>query len=178
MLDAQVERIYEALADRHFGKFAGIVTDNQDPQARGRVEVQVVAVMGEQRVWALPCLPFAGENGAGFFAVPDVGSNVWVEFEAGDRNHPIWTGCFWPSGAIDAADGKPGVKFWKTKSFSIRIDDDAGEMVIAKTDGGKITITGSEVTIEANTVTQKSGAKKTTLTQASFDVFDGALKVV
>ena len=178
MLDASIERIYEALADRHFGKFAGIVTDNADPQSRGRVEVTVPAVMGEQRVWALPCAPVANADGSGFFAIPDVGSNVWVEFEAGDRNYPIWAGCFWPSGAVDTADGTPGVKFWKTKSFAIRIDDDAGELTIEKTDGGKITITGTEITIEAGTVTHKSGAKKVALTAASFDVFDGALKVV
>ena len=44
--------------------------------------------------WALPCVPFAGIN-AGFFAVPAIGSAVWIEFEQGDPDYPIWAGCFW-----------------------------------------------------------------------------------
>ena len=31
--------------------------------------------------------------------VPLPGSGVWVEFEQGDPDYPIWVGCFWGSGA-------------------------------------------------------------------------------
>jgi uncharacterized protein involved in type VI secretion and phage assembly len=31
--------------------------------------------------------------------VPPIGSGVWIEFEQGDPNHPIWTGCYWGSAA-------------------------------------------------------------------------------
>ena len=178
MSEESVERLYEALASRLFGKYGGVVTDTADPQNRGRVEVRVPAVFGGQRIWALPCVPYAGADGAGFFAIPDNGTLVWIEFEAGNQNYPIWTGCFWPENAIAASDGKPSVKFWKTKSFMIRIDDDAGELIIEKTDGGRLTLNATDASLEANTVTQVSGAKKTSLTPGSFDVFDGALKVV
>lgn len=47
----------------------------------------------------MPCSPYAG-NDVGFFALPPVGANVWVEFEGGDSNNPIWGGCFWGENEI------------------------------------------------------------------------------
>ena len=62
---------------------------------RGRVQVSVPAVLGSGRLsWAEACVPYAGDQ-VGLFAVPPVGANVWVEFEAGDPDHPILAGCFW-----------------------------------------------------------------------------------
>ena len=78
-----------------FGKYRGTVVNNLDPMQRGRVQVSVPAVLGSGRLsWAEPCVPYAGDQ-VGLFAVPPVGANVWVEFEAGDPDHPILAGCFW-----------------------------------------------------------------------------------
>ena len=174
----EIDRVLQVLNGKLFGKYRGRVTDNADTENRGRLEVEVRSAMGGQKIWALPCFPAAGPDGRGFFCVPPVDSLVWVEFEAGNINYPIWSGCFWEKDALDAADARPNVKFWRTDSFLIRIDDEAGELVIEKTDGGRIVITGSDVTAEANSVVQQSGGKKTTLSQVSFNVFDGALEVV
>lgn len=173
-----LERLAEMVGSRYFGKYRGLVTDNQDPQKRGRLEVRVPAIFTDQPVWALPCVPMANPDGSGFFSIPDIEANVWVEFEAGNLDFPIWSGCFWPEDAIDSADAVPGVKFWRTKNFVIRIDDDAGELTIEKTSGGKLKVSAVEVATEANSVVQTAGARKTTLSQASFDVLDGALTVV
>ncbi|MFI0848334.1 phage baseplate assembly protein V [Mesorhizobium sp. IMUNJ 23232] len=178
MLDDQMERLFEALASRHFGKYPGVVKDNVDPLKSGRVEVEIPTVLGAQRVWALPCVPYVGKGGLGFHAIPDTGCNVWIEFIAGDRNHPIWTGCFWPENALDTADAMPGVKFWKTTSFTIRIDDDQGELTIESAAGGKITISPTEISIEAPSINQTCGSRKVALTPATFDVFSGAFSVV
>ena len=51
--------------------------------------------------WAYPSVPYAGLQ-TGFYAIPPVGANVWVEFEGGDPDHPIWTGCFWGPGEAPA----------------------------------------------------------------------------
>ncbi len=76
-------------------KYRGKVTSTQDPLHLGRVQVQVAAVLGEGRSsWAMPCTPYAG-NDIGLFMVPPVGTNIWVEFEGGDPDYPIWSGCFW-----------------------------------------------------------------------------------
>jgi hypothetical protein len=78
-----------------FGKYRGQVAANKDPLHLGRIQVKVPAVFGTgQSSWAMPCTPYAGKD-LGWFAIPPVNSNVWVEFEGGDPDYPIWTGCFW-----------------------------------------------------------------------------------
>jgi hypothetical protein len=80
---------------RFYGKYRGLVVENVDPQQIGRVLVQVPDVLGETpSSWAMPCVPAAGIQ-AGCFIVPPIGSQVWVEFEQGDPDYPIWTGGFW-----------------------------------------------------------------------------------
>jgi len=80
---------------RFYGKYRGLVVENIDPEQIGRVLVQVPDVLGLiPSSWAMPCVPAAGIQ-AGCFVVPPIGSQVWVEFEQGDPDYPIWTGGFW-----------------------------------------------------------------------------------
>lgn len=83
---------------RYYGKYRGKVENNIDPMQLGRIQVSAPAVLGDGTLsWAMPCTPYAG-SGVGFFAIPPVGANVWVEFEGGDPDYPIWAGCFWGTG--------------------------------------------------------------------------------
>lgn len=85
------------MTQQFFGKYRGVVTDNTDPLMIGRIRARVPYVMGDQESgWALPNAPFGG-NGMGFFAVPDTGAAVWIEFEHGDPDYPIWSGAWWGS---------------------------------------------------------------------------------
>jgi hypothetical protein len=80
---------------RYYGKYRGTVIENIDPEQIGRILVQVPDVLGlTPSSWAMPCLPGAGIQ-SGAFIVPAIGSSVWVEFEQGDPDYPIWTGGFW-----------------------------------------------------------------------------------
>lgn len=80
---------------KFYGKYRGLVIENIDPEQIGRVMLQVPDVLGEiPSSWAMPCVPVAGIQ-SGIFAVPPIGSQVWVEFEQGDPDYPIWTGGFW-----------------------------------------------------------------------------------
>jgi hypothetical protein len=82
-------------ARRYYGKYRGLVLVNVDPEQIGRIIVQVPDVLGvTPSSWAMPCVPVAGIQ-AGAFMVPPIGSQVWVEFEQGDPDYPIWTGGFW-----------------------------------------------------------------------------------
>jgi Type VI secretion system/phage-baseplate injector OB domain len=86
-----------------FGKYRGKVAANKDPLNLGRIQVQVPAIYGDETLaWAMPCTPYAGKD-IGFFAIPPVGSNIWVEFEQGDPDYPIWAGCFWGTGELPQA---------------------------------------------------------------------------
>jgi uncharacterized protein involved in type VI secretion and phage assembly len=80
---------------KFYGKYRGTVLQNQDPQQIGRIQVIVPDVSALLPTsWAMPCVPIAGKQ-AGSYFVPQIGSGVWVEFEQGDPDYPIWVGCYW-----------------------------------------------------------------------------------
>jgi len=103
-----------------YGKYRGKVENNVDPMQLGRIQVNVPAVLGEGRMsWAMPCVPYAG-SGVGFFAIPPNGANVWVEFEGGDPDYPIWSGCFWGTGEVPAQPAVAEMKVFKTDMLLLR----------------------------------------------------------
>jgi uncharacterized protein involved in type VI secretion and phage assembly len=80
--------------NKFYGKYRGTVINNIDPMLMGRIQAIVPDVSNiVPTSWALPCLPVAGMQ-MGVFAVPPIGAGVWIEFEQGDPDYPIWTGCF------------------------------------------------------------------------------------
>src|SRR5262245_27429655 len=80
-------------AGKFYGKYSGTVTDNADKNFFGRIKVTVPTVFGDGvEVSARPCFAY------GHFFVPPVGAQVWVEFEAGDTNYPLWVGTWYPDG--------------------------------------------------------------------------------
>jgi uncharacterized protein involved in type VI secretion and phage assembly len=163
--------ILEYLRSHYFGKYRGTVTDNNDQTSRGRLKVQVPAVLGTLEVWAMPCVPYAGDQ-VGFYSLPPNQSGVWVEFEGGDPSYPIWTGCFWADNEIPDSGG-PDIKIWQTDSLKVRLDDSADELLLENGGGSKTTY-GSEATTE-------SGSAKVTVGDSggsSVNINDGSLEVM
>jgi uncharacterized protein involved in type VI secretion and phage assembly len=77
-----------------FGKYRATVVNNVDPELRGRLICVVPDVLGlVPSSWCEACAPLAGPVPMGAYLVPPIGTGVWVEFEQGDPNKPIWTGC-------------------------------------------------------------------------------------
>src|SRR5712691_10943234 len=135
-----------------YGKYRGIVTDNNDPLSMGRIRAQVLDVLGDDESgWALPCVPFAG-NGMGFYAIPDVGARIWIEFEQGDPDYPIWTGCWWGSQdelPDEVSDGAEQKVLIKTKEGQkILLDDSNSEITIQTSGGQKIVMNSSSIKID------------------------------
>ena len=84
---------------KFYGKYRGTVINNIDPMQMARLQVQVADVAGLiPGSWAMPCVPFAAKQ-SGVFVVPQIGAGVWVEFEHGDPDYPVWVGGFWGSAA-------------------------------------------------------------------------------
>ena len=82
-----------------FGQYRGVVTNNVDPMQIGRVQIQVPDVFSAgETIWAMPCVPLALPREAGS-SLPKAGAAVWIAFEQGDCDRPIWTGCFYASAA-------------------------------------------------------------------------------
>jgi hypothetical protein len=82
----------------YWGNYQGTVVQNVDPERRGRLQVEVPDVLSFiPSTWAEPCVPLAGPTGPpmGVYMVPPIGAGVWVEFEHGDPNKPVWVGCRW-----------------------------------------------------------------------------------
>ena len=140
-----------------FGKYRGTVMNNVDPLMIGRIQAAVPDVGGLiPSSWAMPCLPLSGIN-AGIFTVPAIGSGVWIEFERGDPDYPIWTGGYWGSAAETpmlakaVPPGVAGITLQTTLKNGIVISDvpgPTGGILIKNKTGAKIAINELGITIE------------------------------
>lgn len=158
--------------NQYFGKYRGKVENNVDPETRGRLQVSAPSVLGEGRLsWAMPCVPYAGP-GVGFFAIPPNGANVWVEFENGDPDKPIWSGCFWGTGESPASPPVAEKKVLKTDVGTITLDDTPGSggITIETSDGKKIVINSAGIEINSGQGTIK-------IDGSTVSVNNGALEV-
>ena len=160
------------------GKFRGIVTDIQDPLMTGRVKARVPDVLGEDESgWALPCAPFGG-SGVGFFALPTVGAGIWMEFEHGNPDYPVWTGCWFGS----TADMPSALLAPPYKKVMI-VTEGGNKVTIDDTPGvGGITLEtagGQKLVLSSTGVTLDNGmGGKIELTGPKVSVNSGALDVI
>ena len=64
--------------------YRGVVVDNADPEQQGRLRVEVPDVAPGVDTWAVP-------EHHGAEPLP-VGSDVWIRYEMGNPDYPIWSG--------------------------------------------------------------------------------------
>lgn len=166
------------MSTQFFGKFRGVVTDNQDPLQIGRVRARVPDVTGEQESgWAMPCFPFGG-NGMGFFALPSVGAGVWIEFEHGDPEYPIWAGCWYGT----LAEVPPELLAPPYKKVLLKTEGGTS-IVLDDTPGlGGITLetaSGQKITMSATGIEIDNGlGAKISMQGPQINVNNGALEVI
>lgn len=166
----------------YFGKYRGTVVNNEDPRKQGRVQVIVPAVSPRSLTnWAMPCLPFAGMQ-SGMFTTPPVGSSVWIEFEQGDPDFPIWTGGFWgsvaevPPSAFTAAPGAPNVVFQSVGQNAITIYGDPAQGIELRA-GAMADPTAPSIKITKAGILIQVGASTVEVTAAGVSINKGALTV-
>ena len=155
------------------GKYRGVVSDNRDPLMLGRLRATVSDVFGEEESgWAMPSVPYAG-SGVGLFLLPPNNASVWIEFEHGDPEYPIWSGCFWAQGEVPALPATHEMKVLKTDTGTITINDlpGAGGITIETATGMKIMISTAGIEINNG----QGGQIKLTGPQVSIN--NGALEV-
>lgn len=176
MNGGELERLVVELAEssrrRFYGKYRGVVKDVKDPDKLGRIRAYVPRVYGEDVLspWALPCVPLAGQK-HGLVCLPEEDDGVWIEFEEGNRNLPVWTGGWW--GKNDLADdlGKPLARTFVTKSgHHITLDDDGKKIIIKHAKGAQAELADSSLTLEC-----KSG--KVVLDGSGVNINNNALTV-
>jgi hypothetical protein len=161
-----------------YGKYRGSVVNNVDPLQIGRLQISCAPVLGESvMAWAMPCAPYAGP-GEGFFMLPPIGADIWVEFEAGDPDKPIWSGGFWTVGQTPAIPALPTTKIIKTSGATLKLDDLPGAggitiEVLPPTVPVPVTITLGTAGIEIT-----CGGAKVVLDPARVSINNGALEVI
>jgi len=164
-----------------YGKYRGTVINNVDPLQIGRIQAMVPDVTGFiPGSWAMPCLPMAGIN-SGVFTVPMIGSGVWIEFERGDPDYPIWVGGYWGSAAEvpvlarTVPPGVSGITLQTTLKNGIVVSDvpgPTGGILIQTTTGAMISVSDTGIIISNG-----KGAI-ISMTGPTVDVNVGALTVV
>lgn len=198
MLPEVLERVVENIENRYYGKYRGKITDNRDPKSLGRIRAIVPEILdNEETGWALPCLPYGGSKDAGFFVIPTVGSNVWIEFESGNLSYPIWSGVWWgePSGnevPSEAQKPEPTVKILKTNAgHKIELHDSSGEekITITHMNGNILKIENTGITISSDNgmnnikldssgISLSRGASSIKITDSSININNGALEIM
>jgi uncharacterized protein involved in type VI secretion and phage assembly len=139
-----------------FGKYRGTVKSTGDPLRIGRIKAAVPDVLGDRETgWAMPCAPFGGDK-TGFFALPPEGSGVWIEFEGGDPDYPIWSGCWWGS----LAEMPPTLLL------------DPPKVVMIRTSGGHAITMDDTPGIGGITI-ETSGGQKIKLSQMGIEIDNG-----
>lgn len=141
---------------KYYGKYRAIVTNNIDPLLIGRIQVICPdAASLVPTTWCMPCVPSAGIN-MGMFALPVIGSGVWVEFERGDPSKPIWVGCYWGLGAEVPVMSRivppavPGITLQTTLKNGIVISDTPGPtggILMQTTTGATVSISDIGIVI-------------------------------
>jgi uncharacterized protein involved in type VI secretion and phage assembly len=144
---------------KYYGKYRGTVINNVDPNFVGRLLLEVPDVLGVvPSSWAEPCTPLAGPTGPpmGVYMVPPIGAGVWVEFEHGDPNYPVWVGCRWgaqsdvPSLVKAGLPISPSIVLQTAGQNSISISDlpgPTGGIMLKSTTGAMIVVNDLGITI-------------------------------
>ncbi len=149
--------------NKYYGKYRGTVVNNIDPEQRGRIQAIIPDVLGLiPSSWAMPCVPIAGKQ-EGIFVVPQIGAGVWMEFEQGESDYPIWVGGFWgiatevPALALAPPPIPPGqnIVLQTTLQNSIVLSDAAptpltGGIVLKSATGATIIVNDSGIYIDNN----------------------------
>lgn len=165
----------------YYGKYRGTVVNNIDPMQIGRLMVQAPDVGGlVPGTWAMPCLPFSGKQ-MGAWMIPQVGAGVWVEFEQGNPNFPIWSGCWYgstaevPALALTGPPISPNVVLQTAAQNAVIISDTPGPT------GGVMLRSATGATLIVNDTgiyVQNGKGAMITMTGPNVTINNGALVIV
>ena len=171
------------MTGKFLGKYRGMVLNNADPLQLGRIQVQVPDVAGLATTsWAMPCLPVTGLQ-SGLYMVPPPNAGVWVEFEQGNPDYPIWSGCFFgsagevPASALGGPPQSPNIVLQTGSQNSITIQGMPGGGIVL-TSGPLANPASPRIMISPTGITISSGQGAViSLSGPSVDINFGALKV-
>ena len=142
---------------KFLGKFEATVINNIDPMQLGRIQVQTPEASGiTLSSWATPCCPYTGKQ-MGACMIPQVGSSVWIEFQGGNLDRPIWTGGFYgsaaevPSLALAGVPASPNILLQSAAQNTFMISDipgPTGGLMLKSATGASIIVNDTGIYIQ------------------------------
>jgi uncharacterized protein involved in type VI secretion and phage assembly len=170
-----------ASMEKYFGKYRGTVVNNVDPMQMGRLQIIVPDVSNViPTTWAMPCFPLAGKQ-MGAYYIPQIGSGVWVEFEQGDSDYPVWVGCYYgsvaevPTLALAGNPASPNIALQTTLQNTLIISDlpgPTGGIMLKSATGATIIVNDTGIYI------QNGKGASLVMVGPSVTINNGALVVV
>jgi len=141
----------------YYGKYRGTVINNVDPMQIGRIQAMVPDVSALiPTSWAMPCVPIAGKQ-MGTFFVPQIGAGVWIEFEQGNPDYPVWVGGYWgivaevPVLALAGIPASPNIVLQTAAQNTIVVSDlpgPTGGIMLKSTTGATIIVNDTGIYIQ------------------------------
>jgi len=166
----------KTLEAKMWGAYKGQVTAVDDPEGLGRIKAKVKGVIGEdfETNWAAPKSAFGGDD-AGLWMPPEVGDDVWMEFQHGDKNAPLWVGYYWPLEAKPPSEATVNKRMFKSKAgHYIIFDDDAKEIKVLSVGDMDITVEGNaELLVKGNVSGTIEGNSELTVKGNASGVIEG-----
>lgn len=172
---------------RNAGLRRATVANNVDPLGQGRLLVSFADSTAKQ--WAVPCVPFTGPQ-LGFFALPPVNAQVWIQFEDGDPTKPVWTGGCWRAGELPAAPATADVVVLSTPAGQIQLDATTHQVTIRTSSrsmpskivlgeqGIRLTCGPASLTLGPTGIELRNGAASVVLSPVAVSINNGALEVI
>ena len=117
----------------------------------------------------------------GAYFIPQVGSGVWVEFEQGDSDYPIWTGCYYgiaaevPALALAGNPASPSIVLQTALQNAVVISDlpgPTGGIMLKSATGATIIVNDTGIYI------QNGKGASLIMTGPTVTINNGALVVV
>jgi len=168
-------------SQKFYGKYRGTVLNNVDPMQIGRLMVQVPDVSALlPSSWAMPSFPVTGKQ-MGAYMIPQIGAGVWVEFEQGNPDYPIWSGCWYgsaaevPALALAGNPASPNIVLQTGLQNSIVISDlpgPTGGIMLKSTTGATIIVNDTGIYI------QNGKGASLIMTGPTVTINNGALTII
>lgn len=131
-----------------YGLYRAKVVQRDDDRQRGRIKVQIPSISGEGKSqWVEACMNTAYDNG-GDIAIPKIGDTVWIAFEEGDINKPVYVGNFFSAFKTPLKEYDQDTRVISWDKCRIEMKNDRMEISVG--DSSVLVITGSTVSIKTS----------------------------
>lgn len=136
---------------RYYGEYRALVDDREDPKHLGRIKLIIPIISGDlpYDYWAFPVGNYSGD-GYGAQCIPNKGDMVWVSFDMGDPEYPIWKHGHFGEGEPPEDDQlKNYDSYWfrSPKGNMVLIDDTKGTIYVRHSEGQALEIDKESISL-------------------------------